>query len=372
MISLKKEINTIDILVKTSLGFEDLTAIRVKEIIPNVKITSKPYGFMGLIAIVAGNKSEAAKKISEEVVEAERIIIVDKCVKADLNEIAKNAAEIAEKKISSNENFAVRTVRRGKHNFTSIDVNVIAGASIKEATGANVDLRYPSKIVRIEILKDLALISVEDGKSEWKKTSPEKVPIIKFLRKIAVVQMPYLGSEEAARVMGVRIGREVQTFEVMELVIAPIGKIKGREMKAFLDGVFEGIRSRYEIQKRTYGRPARIVPVYIQDLHQLVRERKSREPIIVFEPEGKPLPKVKDKIIEMIIKEGKRTNILVGSREGIPLGIYRFADLVVDLCPGITISTEYAAASALIAITTILEEELIEKLKANRRKHIKT
>lgn len=360
MIQLSRNLERIDVLIKTSLGFEDLTASRIEETIPNIKVIPKPYGFMGLIAIITSNKFEVAKKINEEVVEAERVIIVDKCVKANLEEIAENAAKLAKGKISNNETFAVRTVRRGKHDFTSIDVNVITGASIKEATGASVDLKYPSKIVRIEILKNLALISIEEGKSEWKKTSPEKFPVIDFLRKIAVIQMPYLGSVEAAQVMGTRIGREIQTFEVKELVIAPIGIVKGKEMKAFLDGIFEGIRSRYEIQKRTYGRPVKIVPVYIQDLHQLVRERKRKEPIIVFEPEGEPIPKVKSKIVELIMSKKKRINILIGSREGIPLGIYRFADLVVDICPGVTISTEYAAASALIAISTVLEEELIK------------
>lgn len=362
MIQLKRDIEKVDILVKTALGFEDLTASRIEEKVPNAKVISKPYGFMGLVAVIVDNKEEAAKKISEEVIEADRIIIVDGCVEAKLKEVAEEAARIARGKIKSNETFAVRTVRRGKHNFTSIDVNVAAGAAVKEATGANVDLRYPSKIVRIEILKDHALISIEDGESEWRKITPEKISVIDFLGRIAVIQMPYLGSIEATRVMGVRIGREIQTFEVMELVIAPTGMVKAKEMKAFLDGIFEGIRSRYEIQRKTYGRPVRMVPVYIQDLHQLVRERKRKEPIIVFEPEGKPIPKVKDKIIELIVSsKRRRVNILLGSREGIPLGVYRFADLVVDICPGITISTEYAAASALISMATIIEEELLKR-----------
>ncbi len=40
---------------------------------------------------------------------------------------------------------------------------------------------------------------------------------------------------------------------------------------------------------------------------------------------------------------------------------FRFADLVVDLCPGVTISTDLAAASALIAVATVVEEKLLEK-----------
>ncbi|MCD6235757.1 MAG: SPOUT family RNA methylase, partial [Thaumarchaeota archaeon] len=47
-------------------------------------------------------------------------------------------------------------------------------------------------------------------------------------------------------------------------------------------------------------------------------------------------------------------SILIGSREGIPKGVYRAADLVLDIAPGITLSTELAAPSALAAIYTAL------------------
>jgi tRNA acetyltransferase TAN1 len=59
-----------------------------------------------------------------------------------------------------------------------------------------------------------------------------------------------------------------------------------------------------------------------------------------------------------IIKGKGRINILIGSREGIPLGVYRYADLVVDIAPGVTLSTEYAAAAALIALATVLHDRL--------------
>ena len=59
----------------------------------------------------------------------------------------------------------------------------------------------------------------------------------------------------------------------------------------------------------------------------------------------------------MVIK-GKRTNFLIGSREGIPTGIYRFANLVVDLCPGVTIATDSAISSAMIALSFSLQENL--------------
>ena len=341
---------------------EDIAASRIEEVIQQSQVIPKPYGFMGLVAIKTElDKKEVAKLIEDEVLEADRVIVIEECVQANLDEIAETAAKIARKKITSEDTFAVRTVRRGKHDFTSVDVNIKAGAAVKEATGALVDLKYPSKIVRIEILKNLALIAIEDGEKELKKIRPGKIPVINFLRKIAIVQMPYLGPLDAVRTIGVRVGREVQTFEVKELVIAPIKAVKAEEIKVFIEGIFEGIESRYEIQQKTYGRKVWKVPVYIQDLHQLVRERMRREPIIVLEPEGEPLPKVKEKLLKILLGKNDRINVLIGAREGIPLGIYRFANLVVDVCPGITISTDYAAASALIAFSTIIEENLLER-----------
>ncbi|MEB3859623.1 MAG: SPOUT family RNA methylase, partial [Desulfurococcales archaeon] len=59
-----------------------------------------------------------------------------------------------------------------------------------------------------------------------------------------------------------------------------------------------------------------------------------------------------------LVSRGRRVNVLVGSRVGVPLGIYRFADLVVDVAPGITLSTEYAASAALIAFATLLHDRL--------------
>lgn len=346
-----------NVIVKTPLGLENIAAARISEILPNAKIIVKPQGFLGLILIYVENPKEAAEKISKEVPEVEKVIPALKVVKADLKEIVEAAKEVAIENISSNETFAVRTVRRGKHEFTSIDVNVQTGAAIKEVTKASVNLSFPDKIVSIEIVNDIALISVFPGSKEYKKMRPGKIPATQYLRKIALVQMPYLGPSDATYNMGVRIGREAQTFEIKELVVAPIGLIPADQLYIFLKGVFEGIESRLSIQKRTYGRPARKVLVYIQDLYQLIRDR-FKEPIIVFEPEGIPVIRAKNEIRKIFNDpKAKRINILIGSRVGIPTGIYRFANLILDITPGVTISTDLAAASAITALITVLENE---------------
>ncbi len=343
------------LLIKTSLGMERVTASRIEEELPWVKAVPSPRGFKGLVLVYNCRGSEE-KVIAEKVVEADRIIPIEAVARADPEEIAEVAAGLARGRISEGECFAVRTVRRGRHGFTSIDVNVVVGDRVKRVTGACVNLSFPDKIVAVEILQDEAYVSILPGSVEYRKMRPGKNPVYRLFQKISIVQMPYLGPLEACRKMGVRVGREVQNFEVRELVIAPMGLVDGRQLNEFLTGVFEGIESRYAIQARSYGRKARRVPVYVQDIHQLVRDRR-REAIIVLEPEGEPVSRVADKLWELLSRS-KRVNVLVGSREGVPLGIYRFADLVVDIAPGVTLSTEYAAAAALIAFATILHDRL--------------
>ncbi len=360
------------ILVKTVLGMERIAASYIKDIDPGAEVTPSPRGFKGLVLVKPSkNKHEVAKEIETKVPEAEKVLVIEGCAPARPEEIAEVTASLAPRYIGSNETFAVRTTRRGRHGFTSIDVNVVVGDAVRRATGASVNLRYPDKVVAIEIISDKAFIAFYSGSEEWKKMRPGKYPLYKLFRKIAIIQMPYLGPLDACKAMGVRVGREVQNFEVGELVIAPIGLVDALQLKTFLEGVFEGIESRYQVQRKSYGRKTHKVPVYLQDLYQLVRDR-SNEAIIVFEPEGEHVSKKAEEILKLV-KHYPRINMLFGSREGIPEGVYRFADLVLDIAPGITLSTEYAAASALIAIASVIhdylaKEEEQEANKANEQK----
>lgn len=348
------------VILKTVLGMEKVAASYVEDIDPSAVVTPSPSGFRGLVLVKPSiDKHELAERVRREVPEVENIVVAEACSRAEPEEIARRAAELARGRISPDESFAVRTVRRGRHSFTSIDVNVVVGDAVRRATGASVNLTRPDKVVLVEIINDKAFISILPGSAFWKKMRPGKYPLYKLFRRISVVQMPYLGPLDACRTMGVRVGREVQNFEVGELVVAPIGLVDARQLAEFLQGVFEGIESRYSIQRRSYGRHVHRVPVRLQDLYQLVRSRKD-EVLIVFEPEGEPVSKVAGRLYELL-RRGRRINMLFGSREGIPEGVYRFADLVVDIAPGITLSTEYAAAAALVAVSSVVHDMLAEE-----------
>ncbi|MCD6536355.1 MAG: RNA-binding protein, partial [Thaumarchaeota archaeon] len=117
------------LIVKTPLDLEDIAASRILEIDPSVKLIAKPHGLKGLIVIEScGDEGRLKEIISREVPEVESIIHVDEVVEAKLEKIVQAAVKLAKDKLSDEKCFAVRTVRRGKHDFTSLDVNSAVGA----------------------------------------------------------------------------------------------------------------------------------------------------------------------------------------------------------------------------------------------------
>jgi tRNA acetyltransferase TAN1 len=343
-----------EILVKTALGLEEVCASRILELDPSAEVIAKPGGYAGLVCVKSCREPEAlASAISSEVLEAEHVYRVLETARATIGDIAEKALRAVGGLISSGETFAVRTVRRGRHGFTSLDVNVAVGAAIQKELGAPVDLDEPDKVVRIEIVGDEAYVSVYDGALEWSKMGPGKTEAHPFFRRISVVQMPYLGPPKSCREIGSRIGRAAQSFEVGELVIAPSEPVEAGALAEFIQGVLEGRESRLKVQARTYARKPNPVEVLVQDLYQLVRARRG-EPLVVFEPEGVELHRSAEMLLELY-RSARRINFLFGSREGIPKGVYRAADLVIDLAPAITLPTELAAPTALLAVYTALK-----------------
>ncbi|MFN3804873.1 MAG: SPOUT family RNA methylase [Pyrobaculum sp.] len=341
-----------DLIVKTRKNFEKIAASYIKELFPEAEVTPAPRGYLGVIFVSNVDKQKAAEIIVEKIPEADRVLVVEKVVEAKLDEVVKAVAEVARGHVSAGESFAVRTTRRGAHSFTSIDVNIRAGAVVKEATGAEVDLEEPDKPIYVEIFQDIAAICIPATR-EYRKLTRNKPLPLHFLRKVAVGQLIYEGDREAVRKMGERIGRAVQTFEIGELTILLHKPAAVETVRTFLEAVESGIKSRYQIQVKSYGRSVWRVPVYVYELYQYVRDRAG-EPIVVTDPKGAYITHVKEQLAHLFSQN--RVNILIGSREGVPPGVFRFASLVVDLAPEVTIATDFVVPSLAIAVVGVLEE----------------
>ncbi len=357
------------LIVKTQRGLEDVAASHIADVAASIGVRAtvrvRPMGYLGLVTVeVDGDKWALAGKVADEVPEASRVLVVEAWVPARLDDIVRASVEVARGYVGPGDTFAVRTTRRGEHDFTSVDVNVGVGAAIREATGAEVDLERPSKPIYVEIFGGSAAICVP-ATPEYRKMDVGKPMPLAALRRVTIAQMIYEGPRDAVRNLAVRIGRAAQTFEVGELYAVHYRPLDGDTVRTFLEGLEEGIQSRYEVQRRSYGRPVHRVRVYVYDLYQFVRLRRG-EPIVVTDPKGAYVSRVGERLADLY-RRG-RLNVLVGAREGIPTGVFRFADLVVDLIPQVTISTDYVIPSLAIALVSVLDEAgLLDRYRGKKQ-----
>jgi len=337
------------VLVKTHINLERVAASRILEVLGGGEAVPLPQGFAGLVLVdCQGDPDALASLIEREVPEVERALPVHAEARSEVEDICRAAVEAARGRLLGDETFAVRTTRRGRHDFTSIDVNVRVGARIQEEYGNPVNLENPDKIVWVEILGERAYISVTGGGVEYKKMWPGKPSVLRLLSRITVAQAPYTGDPRAARKVGERIGRAAQSLELREVVVTPFEPVEAESLAEFLRGLVDGVESRYRVQVKAYGRSVRKVRVLVQDLYQFVRDRRG-EKMIVTSTRGVPVSQAATAISEMFV-EGGRINVLIGAREGLPVGVFRFASLILDVAPGITLATDVALPSCITAI----------------------
>ncbi|MHC1635438.1 MAG: THUMP domain-containing protein, partial [Candidatus Methanospirareceae archaeon] len=101
------------IVVKTERGMEYVAANLIRERC-KAEIEVRPGGYMGLLLVYHDDPEEI-----RDIPEIDRIIPVRVTCKSDVEEIVGRAEELV--KGENFNSFAVRTKRRGKHPFTSVD-----------------------------------------------------------------------------------------------------------------------------------------------------------------------------------------------------------------------------------------------------------
>jgi len=344
------------IIVKTHKNLERIAASYVRDLIPDSEVLVKPNGYAGIILLkIKSVDTQTLKATLMTIPEIEKILFVQKCVEANLDRICEAVRHLARESLKENEKFAVHTVRRGNHPFTSIDVNIKAGACIQQETQCKVDLTLPDKIFWIEIIDNKAYISIVSRDIFYRKKTPDKPDSMRYLKKTIIVQMPYL-DEIASSKIGVRIGRIVQSYEIPSIIVAPIYRVNATELMYFLQGLHEGIMSRYKLQLKTYNdRKVSKTKVYLYDLYQLVRNiNRDKEGIIITTTKGQPIKEETITKVKSLYTDKKKVYVFIGSREGIPTGLFKFADILLDVAPQVTLATDVAVSSIISAILNML------------------
>ncbi len=344
--------------IKTLKNMERVAASYIRDLVPEAKIEIKPRGYLGIIIVKIPREDKHKIHLLYQIPELEKIIPIYSISSSNLEKICAEVKRLAKKYLYPNEKFAVRTFRRGNHNFTSIDVNVSAGSCIQEEYGNKVDLTNPDKIFWIEIIDDKAFISVLPKEISYKKKTSDKPNSLRLLKKIAIVQTPYL-DEKASYKIGVRIGRTAQSFEIPSLIIAPYDQINAIQLGDFIRGINEGIISRYKLQLKTYNdRKISMTKVYLQDLYHFIRNvNREKEGVIITSTKGKSINQDTKNTIKKLYQQKKKIYVLIGSNQGIPTGLYRLSDILLDVAPYITLATDVAVPSIITALLNIILEK---------------
>jgi len=288
---------------------------------------------------------DAATELAK-IPEINNILPVEAECPAEIDAIANAGETLACEKIPKDKTFAIDTVRRGKHDFTSMDVDVALGGAIAR----DVSLAAPDYTVCVEIIREAAYLSVIPGKRGIQKPGGLAHRIA---AKIAIVQLFYPNESDLTEAMGYRIGRAAQAFGVKELVLAHCGGTEAEDFARFCQGACQGRQTRLKKVRRIRGESARKVPIKVADLFQIIRH-KQNEPIIIASAFGKGVSECYPRVAELF-SDAPSVNLLIGARRGIPKGLFRFADVVINLAPGMTFATEHSIPAALTGLIACVQ-----------------
>lgn len=205
--------------VTVSAGFEEEAKREIKGLISDVSIRS--LFFKGNLLVESSPTVDFPRFIRRaETRYIGRVFPVEKAVKIPqskegLTRISEEILRLG--KLRAEETFAVRCRRRGRHSFTSQEVERELGAMLERAVGASVDLGNPQKVVTIQIFQNQAFIGVSSVDEIITKE-------IKVFRKYKGGERPITRAEhkikEAIRAFNLEIKPD---FRVLDIGAAPGG-----------------------------------------------------------------------------------------------------------------------------------------------------
>ena len=334
-------------IVTTEIGLERTAAGHINDV---TGLMAMPFdGLRGLL-LVESTGVDAAVELSR-IPEVNSAITVQAECPADLESIVRAGKDLAQREIHESSTFAVDTVKRGKHSFTSIDVNVALGSVIDR----DVNLESPDFSVCVEIIRETAYLAVIAGKRARERPGGFAHRIA---GKVSVVQMFYENESELTEAMGHRIGRAAQAFGVKELVLAHSIGTEAEDFARFCLGASKGRQTRLKKVRRIHGHRTRKVPIRVADIFQVARHRQG-EPMVIASAFGEPVSDCCDRAAQLF--SGSPTvNLFIGARKGLPKGLHRFADLIIDLTPGMTFATEHGIPAAVTGLISCVQFDSTE------------
>jgi tRNA(Ser,Leu) C12 N-acetylase TAN1 len=209
------------LIVTVPAGFESEARKEIEDIILGSKVRSLFFKGNVLVESPQDDSQTVAKLRKAETLYVSHVYPVQAEVNIASGKegIPRLFAPLADK-LEPSDSFAVRCQRRGRHDFSSRDVEKQLGSMLEGSTGATVDLRNPRKIVVVQIFQDKAFVGVTEAMNLLVKP-------IRVFRKYRKGERPLTRAEHKLKEAIEAFNVEVKpNYEVLDLGAAPGGWTK--------------------------------------------------------------------------------------------------------------------------------------------------
>jgi len=161
------------LLITCPPGIEDIVKLELEELFGKINVTLKPYGIQG--RVLADLPENCLSKVLlmrsiHHVIMFLDSFKIDFCKGSKLNGIYEGIRKIdLSNYLCPNKTFRVTTERIGMHDFTSMDVQRIAGQAIVDKYGNKVDLKNYDVEVRVDIINEYCIVGIAITKESLHK-----------------------------------------------------------------------------------------------------------------------------------------------------------------------------------------------------------
>ncbi|AEF97026.1 THUMP domain-containing protein [Methanotorris igneus] len=217
------------LLVTTQPGFEGYLKEELKTL--SIKKIIKYTMFRGLLKVLSESPYETIEAIKKEKDKFKflmRAVPLEVECPSDLESIKENTIFLLKRKLLKNKlitgkSFVVRCNRRGKHKYTSEEVERFIGKEVLKSFDLKVDLKNYDFKINIEILQDTAYISIfDDNFNEFRHE--ENIKKSKYLKRY--IERPLNRSERKMRELVERYPNIFDVDVVIDIGSAPGGWAK--------------------------------------------------------------------------------------------------------------------------------------------------
>lgn len=153
------------LVVTARVGKEDSVKRELEDLFykldPSVRVEKTSYRDVILVFSTIDQERLFEEIMRRPPYTASRVIKIDTCTKSNIDDIVRTTIDICGKRLRRDiDRVRVECIKRGTHIESCRTVEIAVGISIERMGIAMIDLKNPSRVIKIEIMGDKAYIGI--------------------------------------------------------------------------------------------------------------------------------------------------------------------------------------------------------------------